>query len=1678
MAVDIPVIVDIEKSFEDAAKRVKTAIKPLQEVIESAPASLFIDVKIGNSKKVLVELFDDARTSVSSFESALAQVSAKIEKLAAKGGFNLRASGQLTKEEKNLLEAAGLLETKLKGVGNASSAMSRVFSLNMKKAEEDISNYMHQLDALQRKQNLSARVSSSGGLTKPYQAQIDAVNVKLQETRRFLGYCSLELEKVSSSGVKATAAMGGMKTKAQEMAEAWRRGESYLARYNAGLESASFRMGTLVKNALSLMAIHAASSFIRNVREVTSEFEMQRVALGGIIQDTERAEKLFKQLKAAAIQSPFQIKDLVTFTKQLSAYRIETENLFDVTMKLADVSAGLGVDMNRLVLAYGQVRAASVLRGQELRQFTEAGIPLVEELARKFRELGREGTTTADVFELISQRAVPFKMIEDIFNDMTKAGGIFYKMQEKQSETLKGQWMKLRDALSIMYDEIGNTSAVHGAMEVMLRSAKELLENWREVGKTLGVVITSLAAYKVAIINLRISQNALTAAEAAQISALELNTIGRSRLIAVMLGEEKAMKLQVFLSNLYVAAKRRETMATNIFTKALWKMNAALLKNPYAAAAAVIIVLVAAIYKLVKRTKEAKATVESLQKTIAAYDKTKESVKDIQDLCQAYTELSAKLERTKDEEDKLARVTKELAKAYPGAISGINKETEALKINTKAIQEENAAKREAMGLALEKQKTDIESELKPLQDEYDYIMETLTRGTVRKGAYGGVWEEVLTEDQKARLGDRLLYLQERMAGFKEQIDAATKSLEDFTGVTAGPPLPDFFNEKWKLRLASYKTMLSGAVAATRAFENTELEQFKTAQEAAEKTAEKYNKLAAEIQFYSNALKTAKGQDAEYFAKQKANAEAMLSLYGLILTDFNAWDMLKKNGSGGDKLSGLKNSISDITNAYKKYLELLKYMSKEDALKNIDTLFPSLAGWEPTYENMLERLENLITAYRGNADATRLIEQAIANVKFDKLRDDIKDELSRLSNEIKHSKEAKSFYDNLLDMTGNEDLARKWTEKIYGTVGEEAENRQKELLSKLFTFDSSRVDVSGELQGVIAKAISEKDVVTLRKYLGDIVDANKSAAESIVAEWERDEGAFIQNWEKTYAKAKTFQERIDDINRKRKVAKDEAEGKGISTSGLAAMDAYYNKEVAKVTLEVLKSAPEWKAAFEDMGSVGEATLRKLIVHLTTFKNLFADALSPEDLKAITEAITRSEEGLAKKNPFLTMSEGFSEYVDARMKLANIDKESDPVLWAKYKDKEAEAIKKMQDSVQGLSNVYSSFSGILSNVKQLLDVDETSEFGAALDGVASSLEMVGVALVAINAILTLMETNPIVLAISAVVAAGAAIAKALSGIKSARMEKEIQKQKKLVDDLSAAYDKLSKVIDNAFGSDYVATNEKMIKNLEAQQKAYEKQAEAESKKGKKTDDDKVREYRKAARDTAEQILELREKVAEFFAGQDLTSAAESFASAWREAYAEFGDTADAIKEKMEDMIHNLIEKAAMAGIVQAVLKPWYDELNRLTPEEVDSERIAELIGNAYALIPTLNEGLAIATSNLEAAGVNMRQAAGNFSGISRDYATATEGAINGLAAGVNTQNFYISHVPEIAQNVALILAALNGSLGRPEAPSAGVSEPKYMSFLPEMHSDLHEIRLMLAKVISPNGVASNTHYVATR
>jgi tape measure domain-containing protein len=244
--------------------------------------------------------------------------------------------------------------------------------------------------------------------------------------------------------------------------------------------------------------IYAAAGMIRDIRETTAEFELQQVALGAIIQDAHEAQVLFSQIKAAAVESPYQIKELVNYTKQLAAYGFEQNALFDTTMKLADISAGLGADMSRIILAVGQISAATVLKGTELRQLTELGIPMVDLLAKKFTQLRGEVVSTGEVFEMISDKAVSFKMVEDILNDLTSVGGMFYDMQRKQAETLAGQWSNLKDSIAIAYDEIGNTDAVRGAMEGTIKTLKNLASEWRLVAGFVGNVATSYAIVKAA----------------------------------------------------------------------------------------------------------------------------------------------------------------------------------------------------------------------------------------------------------------------------------------------------------------------------------------------------------------------------------------------------------------------------------------------------------------------------------------------------------------------------------------------------------------------------------------------------------------------------------------------------------------------------------------------------------------------------------------------------------------------------------------------------------------------------------------------------------------------------------------------------------------------------------------------------------------------------------------------------------------------------------------------------------------------------------------------------------------------------------------------------------------------------------------------------------------------------
>ena len=271
--------------------------------------------------------------------------------------------------------------------------------------------------------------------------------------------------------------------------------------------------------ALSYASIWGAKKLVSSIIETTAEFELQRTTLAAMLQDAEKANQIFEQMKVFSVKSPFSFKELATYAKQLSAYSVPVGELYDTTKMLADVSAGLGVGMDRLVLAYGQVRSAAFLRGQEVRQFTEAGIPILEELRKQFVALGEEGITTADVFDKISQRLVPFEMVNKVFQDLTSEGGKFYKMQEVQSETLKGKISNLKDAYMIMFDEIGssNNSLLKGGVDVV----RKLAENYEKVGRALVVLVSAYGGYRAALALVKIAELAAIQAHLGNAGAIK-----------------------------------------------------------------------------------------------------------------------------------------------------------------------------------------------------------------------------------------------------------------------------------------------------------------------------------------------------------------------------------------------------------------------------------------------------------------------------------------------------------------------------------------------------------------------------------------------------------------------------------------------------------------------------------------------------------------------------------------------------------------------------------------------------------------------------------------------------------------------------------------------------------------------------------------------------------------------------------------------------------------------------------------------------------------------------------------------------------------------------------------------------------------------------------------------------
>ena len=956
-----PIGFDLEGGVEQAKKDWKSAQSELANTFKSN--TIGVDVNI--SEKALNKLYSQFESLIKSVESKSPQIKLKmpntvdfeqeINRLKVQlKSINL---GELTDDESKDLY---LYIRQLEALAKALKEVNKQEQLRQANPPENVA--LKQAQAEEKR----TRAIANGALADQRRAKIATESARQAE----INARATQREAIMSEQKRAATARAEQAELRLNQAK-----ERSARATNAQNNAYRTQMGYLQRLGQRMIAyasVTQALQFLRNIREVTAEFELQRVALGSIIGDLNEANKMFEQIKAAAVKSPFQIKELVSYTKQLAAYKIGADELFSTTQKLADISAGLGVSMERLVLAYGQIRATGYLRASEVRQLTEAGIPIIEELAKKMSELRGETVSAAEVMGMISERAISFGMVKDVFDDMTSAGGMFYKMQEKQAETLAGQLSNLKDSFAIMYEEIGKTESVSNKMRGMIALIKSLAENWRTVGIVVKALGAGFVTYKLAMQSTAVASTALTATEARRL-ALETTMEARMpRLIRLFLTQNGAIKTTIAMNKALVFAQTKSLMATNLLSKGFWKLTAAMLSNSYTAMLVVLAGITVAIVNFAKNIVTADDAVKGINASLAEFEKNALATDA---LMEKYGELAGITNKTTEEQKEYQKTLNELGKMYPDAIEGMDQYGNVLGLNNERLEQASAKQREFNKGLAESQIQLAESLIPKLEEEIDDAKQSLGKKFFSFwGNYSKKWTFGLFAGDKdqSELLDYIQSLRDEIEKLKQASDEARKKLAGITDEGGGKNLSDTFNT-WQKELSTITEGKNLKGEGIRIFDDESIAQTPKLTSALEKVAEKYKELKKEKAQVDKALASEGAKaDKQTYAQLEARLgkinEGMSGLEAF-LKKYGGLSLITEKGENKSQLAILQEELQLHEKIYAKYKEYRKYMSAEQAKAKVEDYFGDTIKslkFTPSFEK--SGYQNVLTQYRDAVNA--------------------------------------------------------------------------------------------------------------------------------------------------------------------------------------------------------------------------------------------------------------------------------------------------------------------------------------------------------------------------------------------------------------------------------------------------------------------------------------------------------------------------------------------------------------------------------------------------------------------------------------------------------------------------------------------------------------------------------------
>lgn len=1273
-----------------------------------------------------------------------------------------------------------------------------------------------------------------------------------------------------------------------------------MKRTNTTMSSQSRIAGELKNQIANVYSIYTLERFVRGLYTIGGEFQKQRIALTSILGDSMKAETIFNRIKDLAVVSPFQFKELASYTKQLSAYSIPYEELYDTTKRLADISAGVGVDMGRIILAYGQVRSAAFLRGQELRQFTEAGIPLVDELAKRFTKLTGVVTSAGDVFDKISRKEVSFGMVKDVLWELTDEGGKFYNMQEALAESLAGKWSNLQDAWDVMMADIaeGNSGVLSDSLELLT----DLMNHWEAVAAILGSLVGAYGFYKTAVI-------AVNAAHKA----------------------ETAMRTITFITNL-TRARQGLTAVTRAQAVAQWALNAAMKANPWMIAITAVGALAGLYFTLREKTKSAAETIREFNVQVQEQN---EKISEAKNKANSY--ISTMFDTSKAVDARRMAYEK-LQGIYPSIFKSMSYEQALLKGQIELL---NMSNRAARTTARETARINLEKAYQGLIDAERGVKDAELYSVASDGH---IMDTKMLREAKNQLDIARSIVKEAKEDFTtilsvtDDIDKNIKSAwfttaKEIAGdMNSLIPKDDEAYEEYAKR-----------VKEERENADKTLKGFKKGNPYSEETvrnAQKVFDVSKKIMDTLGVLGKSSGGEKDPIAEQW---KARTDLIDKAVSSYEKWRKIEGEEVASQRVKGIsefapifdKNGVNldlkDPSRAYK-YIQGQLDRSKEKQ----EDLYISLgvkidkAGIDSAkkeVDDALKEIEKYISQtgekwdlYKKlfNASGNKSLSMNIAfggEVSFKSVVDDLRNQLSKAL----ENTGSKFSVTDILAMK-EDDVKKQFGEgvilKLYQSINEESKKMRSESLENLLGMIEDYKDYAQRIKDIERNLQKDlADIESQRGQLGEeatdrLIAQRKKKASEDAASTKFEQFKSSEDWAKTF----------DDLDRLSsatlsRLIKNLEEFKNTTGKSLKVNEF---KELVNV-LKKLRDESESRSPFKTLSD----GIKEYVEATKKLKKAQKELGFIQDGGEVTTSISETSHTETKKTDSgLSYQTKVVDKLTPKLKtLADAEKEVTDA-----QDKQNETSDKVQVGFGDIVDMANLLIGTLGDLGSAFDALGNDSMGDTLSTVQ---EVAGGLLNTAQSGATLFagisSGNPMAIMQGAtgVVSGITGIIGSIAKAHDKKLDKAIQRSQLEVKKLSNDYKNLQSVIERQLGAVTQSQSKEMIANLQKQQEEVQKQMKAEQDK-KDSDASKIEDYKQQYIELGEQIKYFYEDLASEQFGIDLKGWSDQISEALVNAFANGEDAAKAFDDTVADIMRNVIKEMISLNVIKPAMNKLRDYL----------------------------------------------------------------------------------------------------------------------------------------------------------